>query len=166
MMEKNLRKLEFDKILDILSHFARTFIGKHHCLSLLPFSNIDDIKKELAETREATIMLQRKGEIPLSEISDITVSLKFLKAAYSISSKQLLDLASLLKLSRNLKEYFSLDIGILDTFPNLDTYFSSLYSNKSIEDNIFSCIIDENTIDDKASSELYKIRKQQIKISR
>ena len=165
MKEKYLHKLEFNQILDILSSFANTFIGKDLCFSLRPFSNKDNIQNALLETREATILLQRKGSAPISEIANIAVSLKVLKASSTLSTKQLLDLTNILKIARELKEYFSLDIGITDTFPFLEPYFSSLYSNKSIEDNIFSCIVDENTIDDKASSELYKIRKQQLKIS-
>lgn len=165
MKEKYLHKLEFNQILDILSGFANTFIGKDLCLTLHPFSNKDDVEHALLETREATILLQRKGSAPISEIADIAVPLKVLKASSTLCASQLLGLANILKIARELKEYFSLDIGTEDTFSCLEHYFTSLYSNKSIEDNIFSCVVDENTIDDKASNELYKIRKQQLKTS-
>ena len=39
--------------------------------------------------------------------------------------------------------------------------FSKLYTNNSIIEKVSSCIIDESTIDDKASKELYNIRKKQ-----
>ena len=165
MKDKYLCKLEFDKILDILSGFAITSIGKNLCLSLRPFDSKEDIQNALLETREATIMTQRKGSVPIDEIVNITASLKVIEAYSILSAKQLLDLANILKIARELKEFFSLDIGISNSFSSLEPYFNSLYSNKSIEDRIFSCIIDEKTIDDKASSELYRIRKQQIKLS-
>lgn len=44
--------------------------------------------------------------------------------------------------------------------------FLALYSNKSITDKILTCILDENTIDDKASIALQSIRKKQKKLER
>ena len=165
MKEKYLNKLEYNQILEILSQYAVTHIGKDMCLLLRPFEESRNSQHALTETREASILLFRKSTPPLSTISDITVHLKALRASSFLTAKQLLDLANILKISRELKEYFSLDIGISDSFPIMDNYFNELYSNKSIEESIFSCIIDENTIDDKASPELYKIRKQQLKVS-
>ncbi len=165
MKEKFLHKLEFHKILNILASYTNTCLGKQMALSLIPFQEKEKMHIALFETREATILLQRKGSIPLKDISDITESLKSLKVSSILSLKQLLELGNILSVSRKLKDYFALDIGTSDVFEAMEIYFSSLYSNSSIENTIFSCIIDENTIDDKASSELYKIRKEQIKTS-
>ena len=77
----------------------------------------------------------------------------------SLSAKALLDLANIFKLSENLKDYFNKDFIDINEYPKLNILFSELYSNKSIQ-YIFSCIIDENTIDDKASSELIKFVKE------
>lgn len=52
----------------------------------------------------------------------------------------------------------------LSEYPILSDLFSKLYGNKSVIDKIFKCIIDENTIDDKASKTLQTIRKQQKKL--
>ena len=41
----------------------------------------------------------------------------------------------------------------------LSSYFSSLYSNVDIEQIIFNNILDEFTINDNASKQLYNIRK-------
>ena len=165
MKEKFLHKLEFHKILNILASYTNTCLGKQMALSLIPFQEKEKMHIALSETREATILLQRKGSVPLKDISDITESLKSLKVSSILSLKQLLELGNILSVSRKLKDYFALDIGTLDVFEAMEIYFSSLYSNSSIENTIFSCIIDENTIDDKASSELYKIRKEQVKTS-
>ncbi len=165
MKEKSLYKLEFHKILDILASYTNTYLGKELALSLIPFQGRNKIHIALSETREATILLQRKGNIPLKNVSDVTESLKSLRVSSTLSSKQLLELGNILNISRQLKDYFALNIGLQDVFKTMEIYFSSLYSNFSIENAIFSCIIDENTIDDKASPELYTIRKEQIKIS-
>jgi len=72
-------------------------------------------------------------------------------------------LAHILKLARELKEYFFDDINISE-YVTLEKYFSHFYCNKSIETAIFTKIIDENTIDDKASGKLYEIRTRIRKI--
>ena len=61
-------------------------------------------------------------------------------------------------MSSQLKEYFSSDIDT-SFCVNLEEYFSGLYSNPSIEKAVFSAIIDEDTIDDHASTTLWHIRK-------
>lgn len=158
MSQKYLDKLEFNKIKEILSSFAITRVGKELALSLLPYSDLEEAKQALAETTESHILLYRKGAPPLSEIPDITVYLKALEAQGSLTSGALLELAHILKLARELKEYFSADIDT-SFCTNLTPYFSGLYSNPGIEQTVLSSIIDENTIDDHASTALWHIRK-------
>ncbi|MBD9159014.1 MAG: hypothetical protein EGQ16_04150, partial [Clostridiales bacterium] len=52
-MNNNLQKLEFNKILDILSSFCVTDNGKKLALELLPSNSSMEEKKLLAETEEA-----------------------------------------------------------------------------------------------------------------
>lgn len=161
----DLEKLEFNKVLDILNNYTHTYIGKELVLSLVPSNNKDIVKRILAETTEATILVLRKGNAPISQIENISISLKKLESNGILSSKELLDIAHVLKISRELKEFFSSSLGKTDEkFPNLEQYFNQLYTNKSIEDKIFSSIIDENTIDDNASLTLKTIRRNIRKI--
>lgn len=156
----DLEKLEFNKVLNILSGYTHTYIGKDLVNSLVPSTDKNIVQKLLAETTEATILILRKGNAPISQIENISIILKKLNSNGILSAKELLDLAHILKISRELKEYFNSSLGKLqEEFPNLENYFSSLYSNKSIEDKIFSSIIDENTIDDNASPNLKTIRR-------
>lgn len=160
MNAKYLEKLEFDKIKNILESFAVTYVGKDIAKNLMPSCNSKDVIKMLSETTEASILLFRKGNPPIFEIENISVHLKLLESSNTLSSKYLLDLANILKLSRTLKEYFSSDTKIDMSFAlNLSRYFDNLYSNINIENTVFSKIVDENTIEDRASNTLYNIRK-------
>ena len=119
----------------------------------------------LCQTQEAFNLIVRKSNIPLSEIPDITLWLKALESNSTLSIKALLEINSILKLSRQLKEYFSLDESLnTSDFPILSEYFSLLYTNKAIEEKISNVIIDENTISDKASPKLSSIRRQMQKL--
>lgn len=155
-----LNKLEFNKILEILSTFCSTYVGKDLALNLQVSNDKNLVKNMLAETEEAVNLVYRNSTPSFYDISDINIYLKSLESYMSLSAKALLDLASIFKLAENLKEYFNKDFIDINEFPKLNILFSELYSNKSIQDKIFSCIIDENTIDDKASSDLDKIRKR------
>lgn len=162
-MEKNLNKLEFNKIIDILSQFAITKEGKKLCFSLLPFYNKEKVLKVQNETTEALVLLFRKGDIPLYEIADITPYILLLDKNSFISSKALLDIANTLKVSRLLKEYYF--ENQLNESENLTNYFNNLYTNTKIESTIFSSIIDENNIADDASLKLASIRREIRKIN-
>ncbi len=156
----DLEKLEFNKVLNILNEYTHTYIGKELVNSLTPSTDKTIVKQLLSETTEATILILRKGNAPISQIENINIILKKLDSNGILSAKDLLDIAHILKISRELKEYFSSSLGKTDEpFPNLEKYFINLYTNKTIENKIFSSIIDENTIDDNASPILKTIRK-------
>lgn len=161
----DLEKLEFNKVLEILNNYTNTYIGKKLVTSLVPSTDKMVVKQLLAETTDATILVLRKGNAPISEIADIKYILKKLDSNGILSAKELLDTAHILKVSRELKEYFNLNLGKTDeSFISLEKYFSELYVNKSVEDKIISSIIDENTIDDNASVNLKNIRRNIRKI--
>ena len=159
MAQKDLEKLEFPKILDILSGFAITNTGKDLAYNLTPSTNLDEAKRKLDETTESHILLYRKGAPPLTEVPDITVYLKVLNSQSSLPTTALLQLAHILKLARELKEYFSSDIDTSFCIYLADL-FANLYSNPKIEETIFNSILDENTIDDHASQNLWRLRKE------
>ena len=76
MKNKYLDKLEYSKILDKLSSFANTYIGKSMCLNLTPSNQKEDVTKMLSETEESTNILYRSSPPPISEIADILLTLK------------------------------------------------------------------------------------------
>ncbi len=159
-----LEKLEFYKILEMLSHFCATNQGKELALSLLPHKKIEKVKELLAETNEA-VNLGIKNSFPcFFSISDISITLKKLESNISLSAKDLLSLTNIFLLAQDLKNYFDKDFLDLSQFPILTNLFSHLYTNKNIIIKIKSCILDEATIDDKASKQLHTIRKQEKKL--
>ena len=156
---KTLEKLEFNKICDILKSYAITYIGKEYSENLKPLSSKKEIEKAQKQTTEASILLYRKGSIPMSEIENITAHIKKLNSSLFLSIKQLLDLKKILNISSNLKDYFTSTEIDMSEFVNLENLFNNLYINPSIEKELEKSIIDENTLSDDASSELKNIRK-------
>ena len=155
MQNHNLQKLEYDTILHILASHAKTTFGKEMCQKLKPSNQIKEVALLQQETSEATSLLIRKKEIPLSEIEPtIGTMLKQIESKQTLSMQSLLHLTKVLAISRQCKLYFSQDEEQLDTassYPTLSPLFADLYQNVSIEKEMHRCLLDENTIDDNAS---------------
>lgn len=164
MKNKYLDKLEYTKILDKLSNYAHTYIGKNMCKNLIPSNNKENVKKSLAETEEALNILYRCNTPPISEIADNTKNLKTIESYGTLSIKSILELTNILKMADELKKYFYNDFLNSNEYIYLTDIFSKLYSNSSIIEKISYSIIDENTIDDRASKNLASIRKKQRNI--
>lgn len=159
MDTKYLEKLEFNKIREILKEFCKTYIAKDMAESLKPYSEKKGIIKAQNQTTEASILLYRKGNLPIDSIENVIPSIKKLEASNTLSAKELLNLANILKISRELKEYFLNEDIDMTEFTNLENLFVNLYVNQNIEKTILSSILDEDTISDTASSTLSSIRR-------
>ena len=158
---KYLEKLEYNKIIKILSSFCITYVGKDICYNLMPQSSKNLVKQMLSETREAVNLIYRNSTPPFFEISNIDISIKSLESNSTLSAKSILDLANIFRLCLDLKNYFDKDFINDSDYPILSDLFNMLYTNKDVISKVFSCIIDENTIDDNASANLRSIRKKQ-----
>ncbi len=161
MLKKYLNRLEFNEIRGKLSTYCQTFVGKNIADNLEPYTDVDKINKYLSETSEANYLISNAGSFPISEMSDLSLCLKMLESSISLNAKNLLEMAELLRISKDLKEFYNkaeLDLEFLNV------YFSQLYSNFDIEKKIFSCIISEDEIADNASSELSSIRRNKKNI--
>ena len=153
-----LAKLEFQKVLEKLSKYCSTNFGKELALNLKVYNTVDLVKQKLAETEEA-VNLAYKNSVPsFYDIQNIDIYLIQLESSQSLTIKGLLDLNMIFLCARDLKNYFSKDYIEKDDFPILDGLFSSLYTNEAVISKISSSIIDENTLDDKASPTLQAIR--------
>lgn len=165
MLQKYLNKLEYNKILDEITNYCSTYIGTDYVSNLSPSNDKILVERMLEETNLALNLLFRKGEPPISNITNIEIWIKNLKSYNSLSAKALLDTAHVLQTSRLLHDYFFADESFdLSNFAVLEDYFSMLYSNQKIEDNILNSIIDENTIADSASKALSALRRNKRKL--
>ena len=156
-MEAILNKLEYNKIIEDLEKHCKTYLGKNLCDSLKPSFSFESVDVLLNETKEADTLLHQKGTPPFYETDELEKYIKILKSNQTLSIKGLLNIGMLLRIARELKEYFY--DNNTSSFMNLEKYFTLLYSNPSIEKSIFDKIIDESTIADNASKKLSSLRR-------
>lgn len=151
----DIEKLEFNSIRERLSKFTHTFEGKKLAYILEPSSKSMEVQSMLNETNECLKATNIKGELPISEINDVSLYIKSLKGSLSLSTKGLLEMCNILRTSREITEYFK---DLEESLPSLEDYYSMLYINKDVENKIAKCIISEDEISDNASTKLYSIR--------
>lgn len=165
MDTRYLNLLEYDKFIQILIKYCKTYLGREQVERLTPKFNKLDVINLLSETNEAVSLIYRKSSLPLGDIPSIEIPIKQLESNSTLSAKSLLEVASILKISRELREYFYSDDEFdTNSFPIMSDHFSKLYANKGIEDKIFSIILDENTIADNASNKLASLRRTSRKL--
>lgn len=168
-MNSNLLKLEFNKIIENLSKYCTTYIGKEICSKLLPSNNSKEVKHNLLETTQAYSLLVKYQNAPIESFEDLTAYIKSLESMSSLSAKSLLQFSKILNISSNLKSYFNTAIEDIKTqdsenstlhpYSTLLNYFEELYTNQTIYYNITNSILDENTISDDASKALKSLRR-------
>lgn len=155
-----LDKLEYFKILEILSGFTKTYAGKKLIKELVPSFDAIQVANLQLQTSQAVDMINKYGMPPIGEFNDVSLHLKKLDGDSILSAKEILDLACILRMSRELSNFFDeVSENINFDFNILKPFFNNLYLNLDLEKEIFLKIIDENTIDDRASDALYSIRR-------
>ncbi len=154
METKTFKTLEFDKVLNMLSAFAKNDKAKEKVLSLVPSKVPSAVEQMLAETDSAVTLILKYGSPEIVRIDEISEAARRLKIGGGLSPGELLNIARILKGARILKKYTAEQAGALFG------YITELIPNKQLEDKISGSIISEDEIADNASGELYSIRRK------
>ena len=157
MNERDLRVLEFNKILDMLAALCSTEPGQAAARELRPSGDPATVGLWQAQTEEASSIFAYCGGNPMAHFTDVRPYLKLAKAGGTLSPKALLQVADALKAARIVRSALVTD---REDTPNLTEMGSRLATNRSLEEEIFDAIISEDEISDHASPELANIRRQ------
>ena len=156
-VNRAVRILELDKILEMLASVALTEGAKKKALSLLPTSNIEVVKRRQSLTNDAKQMAGIKGAPSFNNVPEILDTVEKAEKNSILSPREILDVASVLQTSRLLLEYIHSD-AIKPC--QLSVIFESLVPNKSLETKIYKAIVGEDLIADDASPALADIRRK------
>ncbi len=154
MEKKTLKTLEYDKILKMLSAFAKNDDTKLKIARLEPSNDTRVVEQSLMETDSAVTLILKYGTPEILWISNIKEQIKRLQAGGSLNMGELLNIARILKNARILKSLKAEQTGVLCG------YMEELVPNKPLEERIFSEIITEEEMADNASTELFNIRRK------
>ncbi len=154
LFEKSMATLELPQVLALLADCAATLEGKERCLALRPLTDLDDVARAQEETSAAVKMLILRGSPGFSGVKPVSASLQRADMGGSLSTRELLDIASVLRCARGARDY-----GDSEEKTVISHLFRSLTPNRFLEDSITNSILSEEEIADSASSELASIRR-------
>ena len=154
---KTLTKLQYFDILNAVSAYCISSLAKRKIRNLLPQSTYGQAETLISETKQAYALFQYETSFDLS-VDDVTEVCSLARVGSCLSMGQLLQIMRVLRTSRNLQTSlfanYCIDISLLQAKAYL------LYNDKQLEDDIDFAILSDEEINDKASADLYNIRKR------
>ena len=152
--EKSMVTLELPRVLEMLAQEAVTAQGKENALALRPQTDKEGVARLQEETAAAFGMLTLRGTPALSEVRPVAAALQRADRGGSLNTRELLDIAGVLRGARGAKEY-----GEEAQETAISHLFRSLTPNRFLEEKITGSILSEDEIADAASPELADIRR-------
>ena len=104
-MDKNLKALELDKILNKLSEETAFADSKQSALELRPANDLYTVNKLLKQTDDAYMLSGRFGSPSFGGITNVVNSLKRAEAGGCLTMGELLKVAEALRVIRGLKQW-------------------------------------------------------------
>ena len=152
------KQIEFDRVKEIWAELAITDYAKEKIKSIeLCFSEIE-LNKELRDTTEAKELIEKAGNPPLQNITEIREVLMIAEKGDCLTPYQLERVEKVLVVVRRLKNYLSRGKAYQNSIAYYDENLDDI---PELGDEI-SNKIRGNMVDDYASKELEQIRRQII----
>lgn len=156
MNENAIHTLEYDKVKDRLGEYALSPGAKKHIERLHPSTNARVIDDWIAETTEAGSIMGINSSIPLAVMEDLEEILPKVVKGAILSPSELSAVKDLLEGVRRMRKFMS---SMEHAAPRISAYALSMFECRELVEEIERCIRN-NQVDDRASTELSKIRKK------
>jgi DNA mismatch repair protein MutS2 len=157
--QQSLNVLEYYKIIEQLKGSCVTEGGKEEAAALKPHESLAAVNHALNLTHEAMGMILRNGRPPLAPVKDVRDYLKRSAIGSMLSMNELLAIASLLRIIRDLKNYYEADTQ-MDSLSLLGDSFAAMDDCNELEKEISRKILGPEEMADTASRELSRIRRE------
>lgn len=156
-MDKYLKTLELDKILEMLAGLTSNEETRRMALDIRPDNDLERVRYECLKTSQALELSVQFGTPPFSNFKDVTGTAARAKSGAVISLRDLMDIAAMLRQIKGLSDWYS-HCENIET--ELSYLFSRLQPNDWLLEKLERSIISDNEIADAASPELAAIRRK------
>lgn len=151
------RTLELPKILERLSGLCSCADAAELALGLRPEHTLRGAERLMSETVDAHMLIARFGAPSFGGMRNCRGSVTRAQAGGTLSMKELLEIAEVLRVVRSLVEWRGRCAGVETA---LDERFHCLTPNKYLEEKITSAIVSEEEMSDHASPVLADLRRK------
>ncbi len=159
MNSKASRVLEFNKVLEELKKYSKTVGGRRLIENLKPYKTEYEALSVLNETKEALEIITSKGAPPFEGLHDVRESILRASKGGVLTPGELMHIGGMLRCARNFKDYVYRKEEE-KSYEKIEDLVSILKPIPNLEKGIENAIIGEDEISDKASTTLYKIRRE------
>lgn len=156
MNKSVLHNLEFDKIRVMLADAAGSALGKELAEALEPDSGPDEVRRRLTETGEAVDISIAALNVPLGGIRDIRAILRRAEIDAVLDGGELAAVGATLYASRRIRQFFG---ELPRPAPLLEAVAAAITVLRPLETAIETAIGDAGVVQDSASPELARIRR-------
>jgi DNA mismatch repair protein MutS2 len=156
MIEYSIRVLEYYRLLDILSKYAASPLGRLDCLSLKPLHNLEHVEAEQRLVSEMKELLLVKGFVPLSSLDNIRPAMQ--KASIEgtcLEVKEFLSIYNLISVSHKVKKWL---LQHRDLCPYMAEIAGNIPTCHDVLQEIGKSITEDGSISDSASPALFSLR--------
>lgn len=151
------RTLELPKILERLSGLCSCADAAEAALALRPEQSLRGAQRLMNETVDAHMLMARFGAPSFGGMRNCRGSINRAQAGGTLSMRELLDIAEVLRIVRSLTEWRARCAGMETA---LDERFDCLSPNKYLEERITTAIVSDEEMSDHASVALADIRRK------
>ena len=161
MNERAIRVLEFDKIREMLIHYAGSTLGRIRAGELMPAATLEEADLLQMQAEDATKRIDRKGSLSFGGIGDIGESLVRLEHGGCLTAPELLRIGAILNATQRVKQYGTTGTRGEDAPQDtLTERFDLLETLPELCREINRCILSEEEIADDASAGLRSVRRK------
>ena len=146
--EKSRAVLELPAILEMLAAEAVSEPAKDAARALKPSADRAEVLRRLGETTAAKEMMVVNGSPSFSGVRDVSGSLKRADAGGMLNTRELTDIAAVLRSARTASAYAAEDKRNNAEKSAISGLFSSLRANKYFEEKVTNSIIGDGELSD------------------
>ncbi|QOR65006.1 endonuclease MutS2 [Cytobacillus suaedae] len=156
MNQNTMKTLQFHMIKEAISTYCISELGKEKVDLLSPSTNKKQILSWLEEVTEAKEILRKSSSVPIHGLKGVQQILNNMNKGVPLRTDQLVAVYDLIDCAEKLRRFMKDKEGIA---PKISTFVYSLFDLQELASEIVRCIRN-GKVDDYASKELLKIRKQ------
>lgn len=156
MRQRDLKALEFDKVIALVKGFAVSEPGREMVSHLRPATEPDTVRDRLRATAEMTELRQHTGALPMFEFGDLRAL--FLAAGREgavLNGEGLVRIRDFVLGSRHVQSFVR---SRVERFSHVALLANNLLAPKELADALLRALADDGTLLDDASAELKRLR--------
>jgi DNA mismatch repair protein MutS2 len=156
MRERDLRSLEFDKVVSLVAGFAVSEPGRERALSLRPSTEPEVVRERLRASAEMVALRGHAGALPITEFPDMRrLLLAAAREGAVLDGESLLKIRDFVLGSRHVASFLR---SRVEPFPRVAALAANLLAPKELADALLKALADDGSLLDDASPQLKRLR--------